>query len=560
MINKRLQSELHFGQWVVISFIIVLSTLMLHDASTRDDVLSASYAKLKQLKSANLDDPEIAQTARDLDYLYRATYFQTQDRQSYGFMLLGIAFLTLCMLLVFERYLFSPELKVPQTNDRSSEHERKERLIYSVCGVALLVLILLIVKFTIFNTSHTTHQVAKAPPTALVSKQQTPAIPINRNIALQEASKHWPQFRGSILPNQNSLPVNWNFKTKWQTNIPLPGFNSPVVWGDRIFLAGGNESKRSIYCFDTKDGVLVWQASCSTAPVYPDLTEDTGVSAPTLCVDNARVYGIFATGEMICCDHAGNILWQRQLPTPDIMYGYASSPLLLGDRLIIQYDIESSQTLYAIDVLTGKDIWKSQRQTSASWSTPIAKISEEHTIIFTAGNLAAEGIDAATGKILWKNEELGGEVATSAIVHHNDFFFSNTGAMTAKFTADKGEIKFKNDYVPAPDVASPVYINNSFLLFTSGGSVIGIDTTTGKESFEHNFDNGFYASPVVVADKIIAVNLDGELFQLNTSEHSLVVEGQYSIGKKVVSIPALHRGNIIVRTADNQLIYLESVP
>ncbi len=242
------------------------------------------------------------------------------------------------------------------------------------------------------------------------------------------------------------------------------------------------------------------------------------------------------------------------------MYGYASSPLLLGDRLIIQYDLESSQTMYAIDIKTGKDIWKSERQTSASWSSPIAHVLDSQTIIFTAGNLAVEGIDAENGRILWKHEDLGGEVATSGIIHNNAFFFSNSGAITASYQSNTGQVLIKNNNTPAPDVASPVLINDTFLLFTSGGSVIGLNANTAEEIFEHSFDNGFYASPVVVNDKIIAVNLDGDLLLLNVTEKSLKVEGKFSIGEKVVSIPALHRGNILIRTANGKLIYLECVP
>ena len=96
-------------------------------------------------------------------------------------------------------------------------------------------------------------------------------------------------------------------------------------------------------------------------------------------------------------------------------------------------------------------------------------------------------------------------------------------------------------------------------MFTSGGSVIGVSAENGEELYEHNFDNGFYASPAVINGKVVAVNLDGYLFLLNPTDKALTVEGKFAIGKKVVSIPAMHRGNIIIRTADNELLYLESV-
>ena len=75
----------------------------------------------------------------------------------------------------------------------------------------------------------------------------------------------------------------------------------------------------------------------------------------------------------MACDHDGKMLWSRQLPKPDITYGYASSPLLMGDKLIVQYDQDSVQTIFALNVFTGQEAWKTVRESSASWSSPQGK-------------------------------------------------------------------------------------------------------------------------------------------------------------------------------------------
>ena len=553
MKNEPLHRSLRFCQWVALTFILVLGGLIAHDAWHSEQGLKAGQASLNKLKAGNLDDPALVQTIRKLDYLYRSVYFQTQDRQAYGFLLLGLAFGVLCLLLVFERYRFAPELKIPNATRRSSGKERREQMAFTLGGIVILGVALAVMRVVWLPAASPApggEKGKKAPATEKIVLTQ----------ALEEATRQWPQFRGSLLSNRNPLPKNWNFHIKWKTGIPLKGFNSPVIWDDKIFVAGGNKTERAVFCYDAKDGKQCWKTNCTTAPRYPDLTEDTGVAAPTLCVDKSRVYAIFATGEMLCCNHEGKVLWRRQLPSPEILYGYASSPLLLGDKLIVQYDLEKTQTLYALDVHTGQDVWKSDRQTSASWSSPMALVQEDRVIIFTAGNAAAEGFDGNTGRVLWKNEAMGGEVATSAIVRDRAFYFSNSGAFTGAFDAADGKIRFKNENVPAPDVASPVLAGNTFILFTSGGSVIGLNAEDGKELYEKNFDSGFYASPVVMGDRIVAVNLDGDLFLLKPSAKDLTIEGKFSAGKKVVAVPAFHRGNIILRTADNDLLYLESAP
>src|ERR1039458_6992090 len=55
---------------------------------------------------------------------------------------------------------------------------------------------------------------------------------------------NWPQFRGPGargVDESHASPTNWNVETganiRWQT--PLPGLShaSPIVWGDRVYVA-----------------------------------------------------------------------------------------------------------------------------------------------------------------------------------------------------------------------------------------------------------------------------------------------------------------------------------
>ena len=190
----------------------------------------------------------------------------------------------------------------------------------------------------------------------------------------------------------------------------------------------------------------------------------------------------------------------------------------------------------------------------------MAWVANGKAIVFTAGCKTAEAYDAQTGKSLWRQECMGGEVATSGSVRDGIFYFSNTGAFTGAFSATDGKILFKNEDTPAPDVASAVLYNDLYILFTSGGSVMGIDAKDGKELFEENFDNGFYASPVAVGGKIIAANLDGDLLLLSATREKLTVEAKYSMKTKLFAVPALSGGNVIVRTGANELICLEAEP
>ena len=153
---------------------------------------------------------------------------------------------------------------------------------------------------------------------------------------------------------------------------------------------------------------------------------------------------------------------------------------------------------------------------------------------------------------------MGGEVAASASVRDGKIFFSNSGAFTGALGVKDGEILFRNDDSPAPDVASAVLFGDQYLLFGSGGTIIAIDAADGHELYEEDLDNGFYASPVTVGGKVVAVDLDGVLYQFEPEEDEIEIRGKFELGKKVVCVPAFHKGNIILRTAENELICLEA--
>ena len=572
MTNPAIRSTLRFLQKVALIFLILLGIHMLHDVVRSDQVHAAGLEQLQHLKQQDMSDPKLAAITRELDYLYRASYFQTQDKRRFGLRLLGVGLLVFCLLLGAERFLLPPELSVPKGHPASPEHDSGELIATTVCGVVALFLILAYIRQSSSRPSPgQSDEVAVAPKTAegepvAVSESrskptQTPSAKPPVLAEAMEAETHqWPQFRGSQLPNQNALPSNWRFREKWKTAISSPGYNSPIVWDGNVFLTGADEKARTLYCYDVQTGKGKWRAVCDKAPKVPEVSEDTGLAPPTVCADAERVYAIFGTGEMLCCSHAGETVWRKQLPVPEITYGYASSPLLLGDRLIVQYDLDNVQTLYAINVLTGETLWEKKRDAAPSWSSPIAWVADGKAIVFTAGCRTAEAYDGQTGDSLWRQECMGGEVATSGTARDGIFYFSNTGAFTGAFSAADGKILFKNEDTPSPDVASAVLYNDLYILFTSGGSVLGIDAKDGKELFEENFDNGFYSSPVAVGGKIVAANLDGDLLLLSATREKLTVEAKYAMNTKLFAVPAFSKGNLIVRTGENNLICLEAEP
>ncbi|MBR2963622.1 MAG: PQQ-binding-like beta-propeller repeat protein [Lentisphaeria bacterium] len=562
MKNDEMRRTLRFLQWTALTFILTLGLLLAYDMYRSRAPIKQAQDELADLKQQDLADAELAKTVRDLDYLYRSAYFQTKDKQRRGVLLLGIAFFLLCGLFGAEMFWFAPKLKVPRGTASVPEKERRQLLIFASCGIVVMAVALAVLRIVLVpSEAKKPAQIADAPNTT--AEQSGKAKPVQTEtidlLAALEAEKtQWPQFRGSTLPNSNALPASWDFQRKWSSPIELSGNNSPVIWDDLVFLSGGDGKSHAVFCYDANSGEPKWKTAAPPAANMPEVTEDTGYAAPTMCADSKRVYAVFATGQVLCLAHDGTLLWHKQLPDPVIMYGYASSPLLMGDKLVVQYDMDEKQTIFALNVFTGETMWQTERESAQSWSSPKAVVADGKGMVFTAGNMCAELFDLETGKRLWSQDCMGGEVAASASVRDGKIFFSNSGAFTGALGVKDGEILFRNDDSPAPDVASAVLFGDQYLLFGSGGTIIAIDAADGHELYEEDLDNGFYASPVTVGGKVVAVDLDGVLYQFEPEEDEIEIRGKFELGKKVVCVPAFHKGNIILRTAENELICLEA--
>ena len=562
MKNDEMRRTLRFLQWTALTFILTLGLLLAYDMYRSRAPIKQAQDELADLKQQDLADAELAKTVRDLDYLYRSAYFQTKDKQRRGVPLLGIAFFLLCGLFGAEMFWFAPKLKVPRGTASVPEKERRQLLIFASCGIVVMAVALAVLRIVLVpSEAKKPAQIADAPNTT--AEQSGKAKPVQTEtidlLAALEAEKtQWPQFRGSTLPNSNALPASWDFQRKWSSPIELSGNNSPVIWDDLVFLSGGDGKNHAVFCYDANSGELKWKTAAPPAANMPEVTEDTGYAAPTMCADSKRVYAVFATGQVLCLAHDGTLLWHKQLPDPVIMYGYASSPLLMGDKLVVQYDMDEKQTIFALNVFTGETMWQTERESAQSWSSPKAVVADGKGMVFTAGNMCAELFDLETGKRLWSQDCMGGEVAASASVRDGKIFFSNSGAFTGALGVKDGEIRFRNDDSPSPDVASAVLFGDQYLLFGSGGTIVAIDAADGHELYEEDLDNGFYASPVTVGGKVVAVDLDGVLYQFEPEEDEIEIRGKFELGKKVVCVPAFHKGNIILRTAENELICLEA--
>ena len=387
-----------------------------------------------------------------------------------------------------------------------------------------------------------------------------------------QISKNWPRFRGpgglGVSPYTN-IPTKWNGKTGegvlWKSKVPLPGFNSPIVWGDRIFLSGADANERKVFCFDASSGNLLWERLVTTSPQTAVLkpvkvTEGgAGFAAPTMVTDGRRVCVIFANGEVGCFDPDGKNIWTRSLGTPDSAYGYASSLEMYRNLLLIQYDHGAAEDqksrLMALNVLSGVTIWEAQRPVPNSWATPIVtRIGNRYQVI-TCGDPWVIAYDPAKGSEFWRAKCLGGEVAPSPIYANGLVFVIEPYTKLVAIKPD-GQGDVTKTHIAwtvedsTPDICCPVSSGELLFLLTSEGTLTCYKVKDGTTVWKKGIKENFLASPSLVGNRLYLLSDKGIMFIVEAGmEYKQLAKCE--LGEDCHASPAFADGRIYIRGQEN---------
>ncbi|RQW03795.1 dehydrogenase, partial [candidate division KSB1 bacterium] len=366
-------------------------------------------------------------------------------------------------------------------------------------------------------------------------------------------------FRGPLghgISDDKNTPLKWNVETGenilWKVKVPLKGYSSPVIWGDKLFVTGANNDQRWVYCYNKQNGEMLWQQQANnidgSPAAAPKTTDDTGLAAPSVVTNGQQVVAIFGTGDIIAFDMNGTRLWAKNLGVPDNHYGHSSSLLNWKEKVFVQYDTNRGGRLLALNIETGESIWDVTRTNKISWSSPILAEVDGKMQVITTSTPSVAGHDAESGKELWKIDCLSGEVGPSAGFGNGLVFAANEYATLAAIDPSKGEIVWQDNYY-LPEVASPVVADGMVFIATTYGVFAAFDAHTGNMYWEAEFNEGFYSSPIVAGDKIYAADMSGEVHIIKVDrEYELI--GSNAMGEKMTTTPAFNDGRMYVRAND----------
>ena len=275
-------------------------------------------------------------------------------------------------------------------------------------------------------------------------------------VTVAAVAADWPTWRG---PKRDDIGTEKNLLTEWPAGGPAlawkttgcgSGYSSVSVANGRVFTMGDTPEGSTVRAFDEKSGKPLW-----VSPIVgkPGGNYEGPRCTPT--VDGDSVYALGQFGDFVCLEAAtGKERWRKSLGTDFggkySGWNYTESPLVDGN-LVLFTPGGKKGAIVALDKKTGSLLWQSTEFTDgAQYSSLVpADINGVHQYIqLTAESVA--GVDAATGKLLWRAERKGATaVITTPIYANNEVYVTSgygVGCNAFKITKDASGFKTEELY------------------------------------------------------------------------------------------------------------------
>jgi len=583
-------------------FVIVFSIMLITNyfqVKSSDLLKTEGLESLKLLNDENSDNPALKEQIRELDLLARKAYFISYGRLKAGvYILIGMAVVLVVSLRVFYAEVKNiPDKEIDPIDDWTIKTTARRYVQWIGGGLVVATLGFALLTSPLLKSINT----AKSPPSSLADSQiqggetgeaqhidpssaedtvtasvaegQNQLTAANDSLsgeskgedgaapAIEVSKVTHNSFRGNNslgISSARNIPTSWNLATGanilWKAPNPRPGHNSPVINGNRVFLSGADEDDRELYCYELSSGKLFWKLSAksiSGAPAQmPKVSNDAGYAASTVTTNGKQVCAIFASGDLICADMDGKLLWGKNIGVPDNSYGFASSLLSYGNTLFIQYDNQNTRRVLALDMTTGAERWnKIRNEKHSSWTSPIMITVNNSPQLILIGNPGVTSYNPSNGEQNWRIECMSGEPAPSPAYANGIVVVATEYASMTAINAADGAKLWQNSEI-LPEISSPVATKDFVFTATSYGVVASFNPQTGEVIKDMELGLNFHSSPIIVEGKIYLFGDNGKVFIFSaTGDFKLI--NSFDTNEATYASPAFTDKKIVVRTANS---------
>jgi len=217
----------------------------------------------------------------------------------------------------------------------------------------------------------------------------------------------WPQFRGrnsAGVATGPPPPLEFGPGKNELWRVPMgSGHSSPCVVGEAIFLTTYDEKQKTlaVVCIERSNGQTRWQRHVRTDKIEKGHPSFNPASSTPAC-DGQRVVAYFGSFGLICFDLDGDHLWEFKMPLARSFAGNATSPAMVGDRVILYRGTYVDHFLLAVDKASGKELWRVPQEepfTGEMACTACPIVAGDKLIVHAARSIQA--VDLSTGQQIW---------------------------------------------------------------------------------------------------------------------------------------------------------------
>jgi len=419
-------------------------------------------------------------------------------------------------------------------------------------------------------------------------------------LASTAVAESWPQFRGpggdGIAPAKN-VPVNWSTDENiaWQTAIPGKGWSSPVLVGNKVWLTTAietllsdeekEERLKDAKPFQRRQSNLASTVELKAVevdyqtgkllrtvdlfhvdePLTVHLTNS--YASPTPVADGKYLYCYFGTYGTCCIDtETAEVVWKNNDNPLEYYVGPGSSPVVVGDMVILTCDGVNEQYITGIDKKTGETAWKTERppyrtddgDRKKAYATPLVVKIDGQTQVIVPGAQWVCAYDPQSGKELWRADHGSGFSNVPAPVYDSGTVYICSGFMRPQLFAIRtdGEGDVTSSHIEwtfsrqVPTTPSPVLVDGRIYMVSDRGVATCVDAATGQEVWTSRMGGNYSASPTYADGRIYFCSESGMTTVIKPGDEYEVI-AENDLGERIMANPIFLDGNLVIRTAEN---------
>ena len=223
------------------------------------------------------------------------------------------------------------------------------------------------------------------------------------------AAQDWPMWRGPEQNGRAEAPGTFEGSPKLRIAWTRPlgtGYSSVSVVGDRAVTLFGDGETDILIALDAEDGREVWRVPLGATYRGHSGSQDGPIGTPTIA--DGVVYAVGPRGKLAAVKlDTGEIVWTRDLPS-DLgakppFYGFSTSPMPVGDVLLVQVGGSEGRSLCGLDKATGELRWKAGED-SVSHQLPLLIDVEGKRQWLSVTDTQLTGVAPDSGQILWTHQ------------------------------------------------------------------------------------------------------------------------------------------------------------